>query len=273
MARSPTGQRILVADDDDLVAQSLADFLERDGYQVEIAASPEEARRKLRTGRFDLALIDVRLRDNNDPLDTSGVWVAHSVAPTTPKILMTQFDEPRFLQRVLDHLTEELPRSDSEPMSIWKVLLTRLFPREQRYEVLSRAIRQAIRLGEQVGGWQKRAQYLLEELEQDHAERRRQASWTYRLSVLIGLVGIGFIGLAFVIASESETPSTWSMFTGIGGICLNICSGVLWKISQEANRRMDESSAQIRELFDRLLDMDVERGSPVPDDPNDREGT
>ncbi|GEM_PF-2689541 len=253
----PARKRILVADNDDLSAQSMADFLTRNGYEVQTAASPEEAREKLQAGRFALAIIDVRLQDNEDPSDTSGVEVAYSVAPTVPKILVTRFDEPQFLQRVLDNLTEGFLQSDSEPASIWKVLLIRLFPSEQRYEVLFRVVRQAIWVGDRVGGLQRGARQLLEELAQDHAERRRQAWWTYRLSVSIGLVGVGLVGLAFATASKSEMP-VWSILAGLGGVFLDICSGFLWKIAKEANRRMDESSAQIRALLGRLLDIDVD---------------
>ena len=51
---------VLIVDDEKLVWWSLRQRLERDGYQVDIAETGEEARHKFRTG-FDLILLDYQL--------------------------------------------------------------------------------------------------------------------------------------------------------------------------------------------------------------------
>jgi two-component system, NtrC family, response regulator AtoC len=56
-----TSGHILVADDDNAIRAMLKAFLEDEGYQVSEAATGQEALEGLRTGDFDLVLLDMRL--------------------------------------------------------------------------------------------------------------------------------------------------------------------------------------------------------------------
>ncbi len=53
--------KILLVDDDPEVSSVLGEFLEREGYQVEVAHSAEEGESKLRKGKFALLLTDIRM--------------------------------------------------------------------------------------------------------------------------------------------------------------------------------------------------------------------
>ncbi len=53
--------RILIAEDDTEIANLEKDYLEMNGYEVEVAASGTEAERKLEEGGFDLILLDIML--------------------------------------------------------------------------------------------------------------------------------------------------------------------------------------------------------------------
>ncbi|MGA9479742.1 MAG: sigma-54 dependent transcriptional regulator, partial [Desulfobacterales bacterium] len=53
--------KILIVDDELIMRESLADWLARDGYPVETAASGEEALEKLKTSRFDIMLVDIKM--------------------------------------------------------------------------------------------------------------------------------------------------------------------------------------------------------------------
>ena len=55
--------RILIAEDDDLQGPVLRDALEGRGYTADIARNGLDAVRQLRTGRYDLAVIDYRIPD------------------------------------------------------------------------------------------------------------------------------------------------------------------------------------------------------------------
>lgn len=53
--------RILIVDDERIMRESLADWLARDGYAVETAASGEEALDKSKGTRYDIMLVDIKM--------------------------------------------------------------------------------------------------------------------------------------------------------------------------------------------------------------------
>ncbi|HUG34594.1 MAG TPA: response regulator transcription factor [Anaerolineales bacterium] len=74
MQRPP--KRVLLADNDPDYRKSLSGLLVLEGYLVEEAGSPTEALEKLARDRFDLVLADLRLQDDSDLNDISGMEVA-----------------------------------------------------------------------------------------------------------------------------------------------------------------------------------------------------
>jgi two-component system KDP operon response regulator KdpE len=68
--------RLLLIDDISDYRRSLRSFLELERYQVEEAASVQEAKEKLATAPVDLVLVDLRLTDESNPYDRSGLEVA-----------------------------------------------------------------------------------------------------------------------------------------------------------------------------------------------------
>jgi len=77
--------RIMVVDDELIIRESLAGWLERDGYLVETVASGEEALQKLAAERFDIMLVDIKMEGmsglellkvvNDEGLDTAVVMI------------------------------------------------------------------------------------------------------------------------------------------------------------------------------------------------------
>ena len=59
------GEKILLIEDDRILADSLKDFLEQAGFSVELAYGYEEALDKLENGNYDAYIIDVNLGDGN----------------------------------------------------------------------------------------------------------------------------------------------------------------------------------------------------------------
>ena len=55
------GARILIVDDELIMRESLAGWLERDGHQVRTASSGESALAKCRETRFDILLLDIKM--------------------------------------------------------------------------------------------------------------------------------------------------------------------------------------------------------------------
>ena len=82
---------ILLVDNNDDYRHTLDEFLTVLGYRVITAANPFQARNILASQTVDLIMTGVRLIDDSDPLDKSGLELAKQVVPQVPKIIMTAF--------------------------------------------------------------------------------------------------------------------------------------------------------------------------------------
>ncbi len=58
-------ERILLVEDDSTIFIPLSEFLQREGYIVETAMGQKEAMALFQSGSFDLALLDISLKDGN----------------------------------------------------------------------------------------------------------------------------------------------------------------------------------------------------------------
>jgi DNA-binding response OmpR family regulator len=75
------------------------DALEQEGYEVLTAAKPGDAKIILANCRVHLVIIDLRLRDDGDKDDFSGLELAKETDPTIPKIFLTAFPDPEAIRR------------------------------------------------------------------------------------------------------------------------------------------------------------------------------
>jgi CheY-like chemotaxis protein len=94
-------EQILVIDDNKDYAQSVKEFLESSGYIVQIALNEEEARQILESAPVALAIVDVRLRNNVNEQDMSGVNLARGTAPHVPKLILTDHPTWEAVRRAL----------------------------------------------------------------------------------------------------------------------------------------------------------------------------
>jgi hypothetical protein len=81
--------KILLVDDEAWYRDAVQLRLEQEGYEVLVADNAADARRKLGTPELDLAILDLRLNDD-DPQDFDGLEIAAAAAPGVPKLVMTK---------------------------------------------------------------------------------------------------------------------------------------------------------------------------------------
>ncbi len=80
--------KILVVDDELIMRESLGDWLDRDGHEVETAVSGEEALEKVKTSHFDILLVDLKMEG------MSGLEVLKEVKerdPDTAVVMITAY--------------------------------------------------------------------------------------------------------------------------------------------------------------------------------------
>src|SRR4051794_28982781 len=80
------GPQVLIVDDEPGMLETLADILNAAGYTVTAVGDGDQALAEIRTGRYDVVVMDVRMpgRDGVSVLVDSG-------APPPPVILMTAY--------------------------------------------------------------------------------------------------------------------------------------------------------------------------------------
>lgn len=101
--------RILLGDNDPNFLELTAEYLEDLGYDIVTATSPEEAEAIMQHQRLHLAVLDLRLRNDNDDKDRSGLWLAISVARILPKIILTKFPVHEDVREALKPDSHQLP--------------------------------------------------------------------------------------------------------------------------------------------------------------------
>jgi len=83
--------KILLAYNDRNFQNLIRNKLEPYGYIIHTADTPDDAKEILKNQSVDLAIIDIRLTDDDDPHDMSGIELASSVDTRIPKIVLTSY--------------------------------------------------------------------------------------------------------------------------------------------------------------------------------------
>lgn len=100
--------KILLADNEPEFLKTRQKILESEGYEVITASSPKEAEQHLKKG-VNLAIVDLRLIDDQDEADLSGLALIKKVAMGVPKILLTGHPTVEVTRRALRSNVEGIP--------------------------------------------------------------------------------------------------------------------------------------------------------------------
>lgn len=85
---------VLIVDDDGSICSSLASLLESDAVVVHTAATIEEAEVLLQAERFDLAIVDLRLRGGESIEGLNFISKIKAQTPETQVVLFTAYGSP-----------------------------------------------------------------------------------------------------------------------------------------------------------------------------------
>ncbi len=235
---------ILFADNDPDFLKTRTEFLEKEGYQVIPAADPTEARRALeREGRIDLAILDIRLVDDNDDKDTSGLTLAKEAARSVPKIILTGFPSVEAARGALK------PQPDGLPPAV------DFLDKKEGPEALLAAIRRALSVHkEEIPSAQEIERKLAPvsfpiatQLFQDYEEVRKDATFMSRARLICVVVG------AFVILSGGIGVLAGQVAVGalsaVSGIIAEALAALLTRSVKDAHRRMDQYHKELLTIY------------------------
>lgn len=102
--------RILFADNDLDFLKTRAEFLQKQGYDVLRAHTAAEAEQSLRDDWVHLAILDIRLVNDDDERDASGLILAkNKTYRAVPKIMLTGFPSYEYVRQAFGHTLDGLP--------------------------------------------------------------------------------------------------------------------------------------------------------------------
>src|ERR1044072_6372947 len=93
--------RIVIAENDPTSLNTLKEAFEDEGYLVLAASNVTRARRLLKDKLFDVAVLDLRLDDDHDPRDISGLELAKQINKEIPKIIISSYPTLEVLREAL----------------------------------------------------------------------------------------------------------------------------------------------------------------------------
>ena len=111
--------KILIAEDDRVARELLAEIMRAEGHAVDAVASGDEAVTMARPDVYDLCISDVRLGDGKGGMDVLAAFRAQ--APETPVILITAFGDVQGAMSAIQHGAHDYV---SKPFNVEELTLT-----------------------------------------------------------------------------------------------------------------------------------------------------
>ncbi|HPO87485.1 MAG TPA: response regulator [Candidatus Hydrogenedentes bacterium] len=225
---------ILLADNQPEDRTTWQRVLTNAGYEVRLAKNPEEAREMLQTARIDMAIIDLRLIDDNDANDISGLVLAKERAYRhIPKIILTAFGVGYGdLREALGLALDELPPTVA------------FMKKDESPQILIEVIRKTLETWPRLRVAMAKVS---DQIKNDHEETRRQARLNYGaafgLSVLGAFVMFAGIGLAWLNQLAIGLVGT------TGGILVEVLSYLFFARVNLANDRQDAYHQELLQTY------------------------
>ena len=229
---------ILFADNDPDFLKTRSEFLERNGYQVITASNPKDAKRILEEDKANLAILDLRLLNDNDDRDFSGLNVCKESSSPIPKIILTKFPTVEAVREALGPALDGLsPAVD-------------FVSKQEGPEVLLTTVRKILELGQD---FQTSIDSLSDQIRNDYEDARQQAKINFWASLVVSLAGIAvlFTGIGLAIGGIVEV----GIVSAITGLVAEGVSLLFFRRADNANTRMDRYHLELLETkrFENLL--------------------
>jgi len=243
--------KILLVDNDADFLATRRDFLEEERYDVVTSSSPSEAKEKLEHENMDLAVIDIRLLNDDDEKDTSGLELAKEASRVLPVIILTGYRSEEHARHSLEtqldgtHIAYHFLAKEEGPTALLSIIRRTLEidKRQENTGLLFRA--NAIqKLPYELKGTKL---HVPEQMEKDYELARLQAHLisSARLWLMIGGVIIFLFGVLMVILGNRDV----GIVGAIGGAIAETLGGLMTKYANDANRRWEQFHKELMLLY------------------------
>lgn len=255
---------ILLADNLRVFMDVRREFLEHAGYKVVTADNPVDAERLLERGGLDLAILDIRLMNDDDPEDKSGLALAMKYGPSIPIILLTGYptweDVKTALGRDLDGLSRAvdfISKEEGPIVMIQAVKLTLSNP-QLKLNVMqeftadsSQALHEKLNATGPVETSEK-FHASLERTENELLKYRekiiRESKKYQRTAIWTGIAVLGMIALGAILVYFNILPL--AALSGAAGIITEVISVLFINRAVQAAKLVDGNYQKLQEFYE-----------------------
>ncbi len=219
---------ILFVDNAPELLKARIELLEAQGYRMILAKTPSETYWWLDQGGIDLMILDVRLHDDSDEKDFSGLELAKEVGGTIPKIILT------------DHPTTEAalaafrPQIQKDGLPIAVEFVSKKVGISELIQSIERALGPDLvwlyKVKQAIDGTE-------DEIKTDHEYVRLQSRVFFRLTLIAIIVGTSclFTGIFFALWGKLDVVPA----STIASVLTNVIGYLFFKRVDLANSRLD----------------------------------
>ncbi len=225
---------ILLADNNAVFRDKWGKILVNAGFEVKYASNPQQARNILQNAGVDLAILDLRLEDDDDENDLSGLDLALEEAfKYTPKIVLTAFKiEYKNLRKALGTSIDELPPTVA------------FMDKTEGPDALIEVIRYTLET------WPKLRMSTLKvsaQIKTDHDVARQQARLNFKVAFTISI--IGFLVIFAGISLAWFERITMGIVGTTSGIILEALGYLFFTRLDRSNDRMDTYHRELLQTY------------------------
>jgi len=225
---------LLLADNEAESRETWGKVLSEAGYDVRLASNPEQARNLLRETRVDIAILDLRLVDDEDGRDISGLDVAtDKTFLHIPKIVLTAFPTSyENLRKALDRTPDELPPAIAfvDKAEGPRALLEQV---QDALEIWPRLRMSTAKVSGQIKA--------------DHRVARKQARLNYAVAFAVSVLGFMMIFTGICLAWFDKLAM--GIVGTASGVIMEALGYLFFTRLDLANRRMDTYHREILQTY------------------------
>lgn len=221
---------LLLADNDLDYLETASEYFEKLQFNVRKASNPAEAKVELEKGGIDVAILDIRLVNNKDKNDFSGVRIARTVAIEVPKILLTEWPTYEAAATSLGSSFDGLPR----PVAC--------VTKKAGLPALLTAVRNTLEFDLM---YRVSSDNLALKLDLDYKDARQQSLWNYRVGLGIAILGAIFIIVGAYLALQNK--NFVSALIVLAGVISEMTTVLFFKRIDSSNERMDRYHLEMME--------------------------
>jgi CheY-like chemotaxis protein len=225
---------VLLADNDINFLDPWVKILWKAGYDVRNASNPYQAQQLMENAGVDLAVLDLRLEDDNDENDISGLKIAGTESfRHIPKVILTAFPTSyENLRKILGPHVDELPGAVA------------FVSKSEEPDALLTVIRQTLQ------AWPHTRISIIKVADQiraDHEIARRQATLNYWMSSILSVCGfLVIVACVFLVWFDQLALGAAG---AVVSILLEALGYMFYNQLKQSNERMDVYHQELLQTY------------------------